>query len=112
MPKVYFNDLGLRNALLNRFGTIDSRADKGALLENYFFIRLRQQYEGDQLRFWRTTEQQEIDFVVETSFGEGLAYEVKWNKQGFKPEKLSKFTDAYPNFKLAGLDEADFLITL
>lgn len=108
MPKVYFNDLGLRNALLNRFELVETRADKGALLENYFFIRLRQQYETDQLRFWRTTDQQEIDFVVETSFGEGKAYEVKWNKQGFKPEKLTKFTDAYPNFKLTSLGETDF----
>lgn len=110
MPKVYFNDLGLRNALLNRFGAVDSRADKGALLENYFFIRLRQQYDTDQLRFWRTTEQQEIDFIVETSFGDGLAYEVKWNKQGFKPEKLMKFMEAYPNFKLDCLDESDFML--
>ena len=108
MPKVYFNDLGLRNAMLGRFGPVDTRADKGALLENYFFIRLRQQYEADQLRFWRTADQQEIDFVVESSFGEGTAFEVKWNSQGFKPEKLWKFTEAYPNIKLACLEEADF----
>lgn len=109
MPKVYFNDLGLRNALLNRFSPVDTRADKGALLENYYFIRLRQEYEADQLRFWRTTEQQEIDFVVEVSFGEGKAYEVKWTKQHFKPEKLSKFLEAYPGFKISCLDEADFI---
>jgi uncharacterized protein len=109
MPKVYFNDLGLRNALLNRFDLVDNRADKGAVLENYFFLRLRQQYDAEQLRFWRTTEQQEIDFVVETSFGEGKAFEVKWNKQSFKPEKLRKFTDNYPSFSLEGLEETDFI---
>lgn len=109
MPKVYFNDLGLRNALLNRFSPVDTRADKGALLENYYFIRLRQEYEADQLRFWRTTEQQEIDFVVEVSFGEGKAYEVKWTKQHFKPVKLSKFLEAYPGFKISCLDETDFI---
>jgi predicted AAA+ superfamily ATPase len=108
MPKVYFNDLGLRNSLVNRFGDIDSRADKAALLENYYFIRLRQEYDADQLRFWRTTERQEIDFIVETSFGEGFALEVKWNKQSFNPEKLTKFSSAYPKFKLSAVDESDF----
>ncbi len=112
MPKVYFNDLGLRNALLNRFDPVDIRADKGALLENYFFIRLRQQYEADQLHFWRTTAQLEIDFIIESSFGEGQALEVKWNKQTFTPGKLTKFTQAYPAFPVRCLDEADFASSL
>ena len=109
MPKVYFNDLGLRNALLNRFETIENRADKGALLENYFYCRLRQPYDADQLKFWRTADQQELDFVAESSFGQGRAYEVKWNKRNFSPEKLKKFTETYPAFELECLDETDFV---
>jgi predicted AAA+ superfamily ATPase len=100
MPKVYFNDLGLRNALLNRFEPIENRADKGALLENYFYCRLRQPYDADQLKFWRTADQQELDFVAESSFGQGMAYEVKWTKRNFSPEKLKKFTETYPTFEL------------
>ncbi|HRF39004.1 MAG TPA: ATP-binding protein [Saprospiraceae bacterium] len=112
MPKVYFNDLGLRNALLNRLDPIENRSDKGALLENYFYCRLRQQYETDQLKFWRTADQHEIDFVAETSFGQGRAYEVKWNKRNFSAEKLKKFTAAYPAFALECLDETDFVSLL
>ncbi|MBX2928359.1 MAG: ATP-binding protein [Saprospiraceae bacterium] len=109
MPKVYFNDLGLRNALLNRFEPIENRADKGALLENYFYYRLRQRYDSDQLKFWRTADQHELDFLVESSFGQGIAYEVKWNKKNFAPEKLKKFVEAYPAFGLECLDETDFV---
>jgi len=109
MPKVYFNDLGLRNALLNRFEPIENRADKGALLENYFYCRLRQPYDADQLKFWRTADQQELDFVAESSFGQGRGYEVKWNKRNFSPDKLKKFTETYPAFELECLDETDFV---
>jgi len=42
MPKVYFHDIGLRNSLLNYFDKPQARIDKGQLIENYLFIRLRQ----------------------------------------------------------------------
>lgn len=34
MPKVFFFDLGLRNAFLNDFKTISERIDKGKCFEN------------------------------------------------------------------------------
>ena len=40
MPKVFYNDLGLRNLLSGSFQDIPTRPDKGQLLENYVFIRL------------------------------------------------------------------------
>jgi predicted AAA+ superfamily ATPase len=54
MPKVYFHDLGLRNALLNQFNPIVQRLDKGMVIENYAYIRLRELYDNDILRYWRT----------------------------------------------------------
>lgn len=100
MPKVYFNDNGLRNALLNNFSKLNDRADKGELLENYTYIRLRQLYDANQLHFWRTADGNEVDFVIEEQLGKGIAYEVKYNDIQFKPNKYKKFTEAYPTFDL------------
>lgn len=44
MPKVYFNDSGLRNALLHNFNSLNNRADKGALIENYGYNRKKKIY--------------------------------------------------------------------
>lgn len=64
IPKVYFNDTGLRNALLNNFSKMNDRMDKGELLENYAYTRLRKLYSIDALRYWRTADGNEVDFVV------------------------------------------------
>lgn len=108
MPKVYFNDLGLRNAFLNRFGEVNDRSDKGELLENFYFLQFRQNYSIDQIKFWRTADKQEVDFIIEESFGEGQAFELKWNKAAFKPSKYKKFREHYPTFPLTCLSAADF----
>ena len=108
MPKVFFNDLGLRNSFLNRFNPPLNRADKGALLENYFFLRFREKYNIDQIKFWRTSDKQEIDFVIEESFGEGKAYEIKWNCVKFNLKKYQKFANSYDKFSIHCLDSDQF----
>lgn len=100
MPKVYFSDNGLRNALLNNFERLTERADKGVLLENYVYNRLRKLYDGSDVHFWRTADNNEVDFVVEQGLNKGLAYEVKYNDVQFKTSKYKKFIAGYPNFKL------------
>lgn len=100
MPKVYFNDNGLRNTLLNNFSKLNDRADKGELLENYVYCRLRQLFDTDSLHFWRTADSNEVDFVIEEQLGKGTAYEVKYNDVQFKPTKYKKFLEAYPDFDL------------
>ncbi len=108
MPKIYFNDLGLRNALLNRFSPVIHRADKGELLENFYFTQFRQLYSLDQLKYWRTSDQNEVDFIIEESFGEGKALEVKWNPLNFKRKKYQKFEQTYPNFPLSCIGANNF----
>ena len=98
MPKVYFSDNGLRNALLNNFGNLNDRADKGALVENYVYNRLRSLYSQNNLHFWRTADGNEVDFVVQQPENKGLAYEVKYNDVQFKPNKYKKFTQGYPDY--------------
>ncbi|WP_426327157.1 ATP-binding protein [Pedobacter sp. R-06] len=100
MQKIYFSDNGLRNALLNNFSRLNDRADKGELLENYTYCRLRQLFDTDNLHFWRTADGNEVDFIVEKHLKKGIAYEVKYNDVQFKPTKYKKFLEAYPNFDL------------
>jgi predicted AAA+ superfamily ATPase len=100
MPKVYINDLGLRNVLINYFSPLEQRADKGAVLENLAFRVLSERYDQDQIKYWRTADGNEVDFVVETSYLRGFAVEVKFNEQDAKLNKYNKFTQNYPDFPL------------
>jgi predicted AAA+ superfamily ATPase len=100
MPKVFFKDSGFRNIALNRLFDFSHREDQGPMLENYVFNRLSELYDKENIRFWRTTDKQEIDFVVSTSFNEGLAYEVKMKCPGTKPPGHKKFMDNYPAYQI------------
>jgi len=100
MPKVYFNDNGLRNIALNRFYPFENREDRSMLVENYLFNRLRDLNREDSVYFWRTADQHEIDFVIPTESGKGNAFEVKINCTRIKPGTYKKFTEQYPGFSL------------
>lgn len=99
MPKVFLCDNGMRNAMLNRFSEFDSREDKGVLLESYVFNRLLQIYDSDSIRFWRTTDQKEIDFVITSDYQTGLAYEVKIDAKNKLSYGHHKFNELYPGFE-------------
>ncbi len=80
--KIYFYDNGIRNALIGNFQQFEMRADKGELWENYI-VSERVKYLNNNgfygnFYFWRTTQQQEIDFVEEQD-GKFSAYEFKLN---------------------------------
>ena len=96
--KIYFYDNGIRNAIIGNFLPINSRTDVGALWENYIISeRLKYNHNKDidfNSYFWRTTQQQEIDYVEEVN-SELSAFEFKWNpnKKGFLSKTFSK---AYP----------------
>ena len=101
MPMVYFHDLGFRNILLNQFLPPDQRLDKGMLIENYAYTRLRNLYGNDQLRFWRTADGNEIDFIHVQSPEKGEAIEIKFNEKGYNSAKYRKFLEAYPKYTLS-----------
>ncbi|MBP6550598.1 MAG: ATP-binding protein [Flavobacterium sp.] len=100
MPKVYINDLGLRNVLINYFSPLEQRADKGMVLENLSFRLLTERFDQDQIKYWRTADGNEVDFVVETSYLKGFAVEIKFSEQEVKPSKYNKFVQNYPDFPL------------
>jgi predicted AAA+ superfamily ATPase len=94
--KVYFYDNGVRNAIIGNFQSVDLRPDKGALWEN-FLVSERLKYNlyhntGARMYFWRTRQQQEIDYVEERD-GRITAYEFKWKPRTAKVS--SSFLSAY-----------------
>lgn len=105
MPKIYFYDLGLRNVFLNNYNPIDSRSDKGAYLENIIFKEfLRQTKNIDEIKFWRTQDKNEVDFIVNNE-----AFEVKFEtKQGVE-KKYERFRELYPEIKFNFLDNNKIL---
>lgn len=95
--KIYFNDLGIRNALINDFRPIEVRQDAGDLFENFVINELRKQNEYRNIYanfyFWRNIDQREIDLVIEKN-NRLETVEIKWNP--LKKVRLTKsFTNIY-----------------
>ncbi len=95
--KVYFLDNGIRNAVIGNLLPLSSRTDIGQLWENYLMserIKLLHNSGVDaRAYFWRTTQQQEIDYVEERE-GKLTAFEFKWSEKR-KVRFPKTFTDNY-----------------
>jgi predicted AAA+ superfamily ATPase len=111
--KIYFYDNGVRNMLIGNFNSLEFRQDKGALWENFLVSeRLKKLSYTQSLSkpyFWRTTQQQEIDYI-ETNADAVSAFEFKWSSN--KKIKLPKsFQEAYqPSFLVISKENfKDFL---
>ena len=95
--KIYFYDNGIRNMVIGNFNPMNLRTDKGALWENFLISERIKQIEYKQrlarTYFWRTKQQQEVDFV-EDNGGKITGFEFKWMNK--KKAKLPKtFTETY-----------------
>ncbi|MBM3404614.1 MAG: ATP-binding protein [Bacteroidetes bacterium] len=100
--KIYFWDLGIRNAIIQRLHPLNTRDDHGALWEN-FCISERMKHLAYTERsvntfFWRTYSQKEIDYIEEYE-GKLSAYEFKW-KIGKKMAFPSAYRSGYPESKM------------
>lgn len=96
--KIYFFDNGVRNAILGNYSSVAGRNDVGMLWENFIIAERMKYLHYNKLYakgfFWRTTQQQEIDYLEELD-GKLTAYEVKWNP--LRKVHFSKtFTMNYP----------------
>ncbi len=97
LRKVYFYDLGIRNALVDNFLPIDSREDAGVLWENFCILE-RHKYlstTDKHIRsfYWRNNNQREIDFIEE-NHNTISAYELKIGKKS--PKLPIEFSRDYP----------------
>lgn len=91
--KIFFYDCGIRNAIASDFRPIELRPDIGHLFENYIIAELKKRFPTDNIYFWRTKDQQEVDYLIEKN-GEITAIEIKWSEK--KSTKLpNAFVEAY-----------------
>jgi predicted AAA+ superfamily ATPase len=108
--KIYFYDNGIRNALISSFQLLEGRQDIGALWENYLVAERRKStsygmFYGNAY-FWRTKEQQEIDYIEEVDGGL-RAYEFKWKEKA--NQRITKtFSRAYPNCETAFVHSGNY----
>ncbi|MDG1277345.1 MAG: ATP-binding protein [Algoriphagus sp.] len=107
----YFYDNGVRNAIIQNFNRLDLRADVGELWENYLAIERRKYQSYNEIRynnyFWRTYDQQEIDWVEEEG-DELRAFEFKY--QLSKPPKApAAWAKAYPNASYEVIHSGNYL---
>lgn len=96
--KIYFYDNGIRNSVLGNMLPLHSRSDAGVLWENFLMSERKKTLNTIDVQagmyFWRTTQQQEIDYVEERQDGL-FAFEFKWNPRK-KVHFSTTFKKAYP----------------
>lgn len=97
--KIYFYDNGVRNAVIQQFAPLNMRNDVGALWENFVISeRIKyNHYRGHYCNtyFWRTSLQQEIDYIEERD-GRYTAFEMKLNRKKGRSAFPQSFLNAYP----------------
>ena len=96
--KIFFYDVGIRNALIGNTDPIDIRPDKGALFENFFIAEKVKErayaMRESTIHFWRNRQGAEVDFVESLNSGkEILAFECKWKEKSIMP---ISFKTLYP----------------
>jgi len=96
-PKISFVDNGIRNLLAGDFSPIETRADVGALFENWVFGELTKTLmQPDDLHYWRTRAGAEVDFVIHRPGLAAVAVEAKLDAI---PPRISRgarsFIEAY-----------------
>ncbi len=91
--KFFFYDLGIRNAIINNFNTLDNRNDVGMLWENFCINEIikKSTYNNEfaEFYFWRTYDGAEID-LIKIKDTKIFAYEFKWN-----PNSRFKFANSF-----------------
>lgn len=105
----YFLDNGIRNAVIANFNAIESRNDIGILWENYMISERLKYQEYKRLSsnnyFWRTYDQQEIDWVEERD-GTLFGYEFKWKES--KVKIPSQWRNTYPDSSFEVINKDNF----
>lgn len=108
LRKIYFYDLGMRNALVDDFRPLETRNDVGALWENFIMVERLKKNQRDQRYvrsyYWRSRDKQELDLIEESS-GDYQAFECKWNKQ---PRIPGGFLAAYPDINVIGVTKNNY----
>ena len=98
LRKVYFSDLGIRNAIIENFKPLETRDDLGALWENFCVVERLKFLQAQERRvrsyYWRNADQREID-IIEEENDAIRAYECTFNAKKTAKVPLA-FSKRYP----------------
>lgn len=90
LRKIYFLDLGIRNAIINNLNSLSIRDDVGKLWENFVISEKYKLQFGLGFKtnyyFWRTYDKQEVD-LVEDAGGKLQGFEIKWSGGQKRPPR-------------------------
>lgn len=99
----YFNDLGMRNYILNKLNQKNLEVDGGFLFQNLVYFSLKEitSTEPTKINYWRTLDGAEVDFIINS--GSGVwPIEIKYSKlkEIKKTRSMTSFIDAYKPKKM------------
>ncbi|MDP2973444.1 MAG: ATP-binding protein [Candidatus Diapherotrites archaeon] len=89
-PKLYFNDTGLRNAVMDAFP--QELESEGKIFENYALNEL--QKAGFTPNYWKSKSKAEVDFIVQKG-NAVIPIEVKLYSEGKVEKSLRAFIEKY-----------------
>ena len=109
MNKIYFLDLGVRNALIDNLKQLKDRNDSGQIWEN-FLITERIKYleynsKNCSIYFWRTHTGAELDYIEERE-GKLWGYEIKYSHKTAKMPPL--WQNTYSNAVFSHINLANW----
>lgn len=107
--KVYFYDLGIRNALIQSLQPLDLRSDRDALWENFCMNERLKYWQAKDVRvqryYWRALAQK-LD-LVEAREGKYAAYDFAYLDK--KPMTPKYFSDTYPDVQASVIHTGNLL---
>jgi predicted AAA+ superfamily ATPase len=108
--KIYFFDLGMRNSLIQNFNPLALRNDTGGLWENFCILERMKHLENNRKfvnsYFWRTYNQQEIDYIEE--YG-GMLHTFEFKYSSDKKATIpSAFSNSYPEYSFTVITPDNF----
>lgn len=88
-PVIYFNDLGLRNYIIWFMWILQDNMNLWFIFENFVYQILENQVKNTntQIKFWRTLDKAEVDFVLDY-WNNILPIEIKYSN--FKKPEITK----------------------
>jgi uncharacterized protein len=106
-PKIYFHDIGLRNAIIDNFESSVLRPDMGVMFENFIVSELKKAISYQELDFklnyWRLKTGSELDIILSNS-KELYGIEVKLQNG----QATNAFINRYPKAKVSTLNKSNF----
>ena len=113
LRKVFFTDLGIRNALIDDYSPLEHREDVGALWENFCIIERMKYLQNTNRRvrsyYWRNNDKREIDLVEEEG-GSVRGIELKYGSK--KPKLPIDFSREYPDAEFLVVNPDNFQSTI